>query len=239
VRDMSTRRILAVFRKEMREYGRTGSIVAAMAIMPLIFLVQPIVAVAVVPASQAGGLAHEHFLLYMLAVPALVPATLAAYAVVGERHQQTLEPVLSTPLRRREFLLGKALAALVPSVAVAYLVYAAFIVYTRLSRPDVASVILQAPDIIAQLVFTPLIAAWSIWIGIAISARSRDIRVAQQVTILVSLPAVAVTSLTAFNVIRPTHALAVGLAVALLLADSLGWRFLERLINRERLVTDS
>ena len=146
--------------------------------------------------------------------------------------------MLSTPLRRREFLLGKALAALVASVAVAYLVYAAFIVYTRLSPPDVASVILQAPDIIAQLVFTPLIAAWSIWIGIAISARSRDIRVAQQVTVLVSLPAVAVTSLTAFNVIHPTHALAVGLAVALLIADSLGWRFLERLINRERLVTD-
>ena len=39
---------------------------------------------------------------------------------------------------------------------------------------------------------------------------------------LVSLPAVAVTSLTTFNVIHPTHALAVGLAEALLVADSLG-----------------
>ena len=125
-----------------------------------------------------------------------------------------------------------------PALA-AYAVYAAFIVYTQLSRPDVASVLLQAPDIIAQIVFTPLIAAWSIWVGIAISARSRDIRVAQQVTALVSLPAIAVTSLTAFNVIHPTRALAVSLAAALLIADGLGWRFLAGLIDRERLVTES
>jgi ABC-2 type transport system permease protein len=228
-----------VFRKELSEYRRNGSIVWAMAILPTIFLIQPIVAVSVVPAAEAGGLAHEHFLLYLLAVPALVPAALASYAVVGERHQQTLEPLLSTPLRRQEFLLGKALAALVPSVVVAYLVYAAFIVYTRLSRPDVASVLLQTPDIVAQIVFTPLIAAWSIWVGIAISARSRDIRVAQQVTALVSLPAIAVTSLTAFDVIHPTRALAMGMALALLIADSLGWRFLAGLIDRERLITES
>jgi ABC-2 type transport system permease protein len=236
---MSGRRVRAVLRKEMSEYRRNGSIVWAMAILPIIFLIQPIVAVSVVPTAQAGGLAHEHFLLYMLAIPALVPATLASYAVVGERHQQTLEPLLGTPLRREEFLLGKALAALVPSVVVAYLVYVAFVVYTQVSRPDVASAILQAPDIIAQVIFTPLIAAWSIWIGIAISARSRDIRVAQQVTAVVSLPAIAVTSLTAFDVIHPTRALAVGLAAALLIADGLGWRFLTGLIDPERLVTES
>jgi len=52
--------------------------------------------------------------------PALRPrpadtALLAAYAVVGERRQGTLEPVLTMSLRREEFLLGKALAALCPS----------------------------------------------------------------------------------------------------------------------------
>jgi len=46
----------------------------------------------------------------MLAIPALVPATLAAFAIVGERQQGTLEPVLGTPIHREELLLGKALA---------------------------------------------------------------------------------------------------------------------------------
>jgi ABC-type Na+ efflux pump permease subunit len=58
----------------------------------------------------------------MLGIPALVPATLAAYAVVGERQQGTLEPVLSTPIRREELLLGKALAVLIPLVAISYAV---------------------------------------------------------------------------------------------------------------------
>src|SRR5213596_2514685 len=40
----------------------------------------------------------------------------------------TLEPVLTTPIPREEFLLAKALAALVPSVVIAYAVYAFFVV---------------------------------------------------------------------------------------------------------------
>jgi ABC-2 type transport system permease protein len=57
------------------------------------------VAVLNLSSSASSGLGHEHVLLYMLAIPALVPATLAAYSVVGERQQATLEPVLGTPMR--------------------------------------------------------------------------------------------------------------------------------------------
>jgi hypothetical protein len=117
---VSRRRVRAIFRKELREYRRNRTIVTGMAILPLIFLVQPLVAVLNLGASASGGLAHENELLYLLAIPALVPATLAAYSVVGERQQGTLEPVLGTPIRREEFLLGKALASFVPSVAISY-----------------------------------------------------------------------------------------------------------------------
>jgi ABC-type transport system involved in multi-copper enzyme maturation permease subunit len=74
------------------------------------------------PASAASALQHGGPLLYLLGIPALAPALLAAYSVVGERQQGTLEPVLTTPVRREEFLLGNALAALVPSVAVTTLI---------------------------------------------------------------------------------------------------------------------
>ena len=72
--------------------------------------------------------------------------------------------------------------------------------------------------------FTPLLAGWSIWVGMAISTRSSDPRVAQQLGMLASLPSIAVTTLIAFNVIRATLGLALGLAVALLLGNRLGWR---------------
>ncbi len=42
---ISARRVRAIFRKELREYRRNGPIVAAMAILPLIFLIQPLVLV--------------------------------------------------------------------------------------------------------------------------------------------------------------------------------------------------
>ena len=235
---VSTRRIRAIYRKELREYRRNGTIISAMAILPLIFLIQPLVVAFALPPSASNELAHEHLLLYMLAIPALVPAAVAAYAVVGERQQGTLEPVLTTPLRRDEFLLGKALASLVSSVAIAYVVYAVFLASVGLfAHPAVASALLRWPDILAQVLFTRLIAAWSIWVGIGFSARSNDVRVAQQLGMLASLPTVVVTSLIAFNAIHVTVGLAIGLAAALLLLDGLGWRITSATFNRERLIT--
>ena len=237
-RRLSVRRVRAMFRKELREYRRNVPIVVAMAIIPLIFLIQPLVLVFGLPAEASGAIAKEHLLLYMLGIPALVPPLIAAYSVVGERNQGTLEPVLTTPVRREELLLGKGLASLVPSVVVAYAVYAVFIAAVALfADPAVATALLQWQQILAQVLFTPLIAAWSIWLGMGISAKTNDIRISQQLGVLASLPSVAVTSLLAFNVIYPTRALTLGLAAVLLLLDALGWRIISPLFNRERLIT--
>jgi ABC-2 type transport system permease protein len=234
---VSRRRVRAVVRKELLDLRRNRSVVVTMAVFPLIFLVQPLVVVLRVPVSASAGLGQMHLLLYMLAIPVLVPATIAAYSVVGERQQDSLEPILTTPVRRDEFLLGKALAALIPSVAVAYAVYAVFVACAVLfAQPGVAQAILQGPDILAQILFTPLLAVWSIWIGIAISTRSSDIRVAQQLSLLGSVPAVLVTSLIAFDVVHATVGLAALLAATLLVADILGWQVVSRMFDRERLV---
>jgi ABC-type transport system involved in multi-copper enzyme maturation permease subunit len=237
---LSRRRVRAIFIKELREYRHNGNIIFAMAILPLIFLIQPLIQVFALPTTASVGLRHEHALLYMLGIPVLVPAALAAYSVVGERLQGTLEPVLSTPVRSEELLLGKAVAAFVPSVAVAYAVFALFIILVEVfARSAVASALLRGPDLLAQLVFTPLLATWSIWIGIAVSARSNDPRVAGQLSLLVSLPIVAVTSLVAFNVIPATLETAVVLGGALLILVPAGGRFATALFDRERLITST
>jgi ABC-type transport system involved in multi-copper enzyme maturation permease subunit len=235
---VSTRHVRAIFRKELREYRRNGSLVVGMAIIPLLFCVQPLVSVFALRASASAALSHEHVLLYMLGIPAIVPAFVAAYSVVGERQQGTLEPVLSTPIRREELLLGKALAALLPSIAVAYAVYALFLACVELfALPAVASALIRSPDLLAQLLFTPLLAGWSIWIATAISTRSSDPRTAQQLGALASLPSVAVTTLIALNVIHPTLGLATVAAVVLLLLNRLGWRVTSAMFDRERLIT--
>jgi len=235
---MSMRRIRAIVRKELREYRRNRTLVVTMAIVPLIFSIQPLIAVFGLASSDSSTLAHEHVLLYMLGIPVLVPVFVAAYAVAGERQQGTLEPVLTTPIQREEILLGKALACLVPSVVVAYAVFAVFLAVVALfAHPGVASALIQGPDLLTQLVFTPLLATWSIWVGIGLSTRLSDVRVAQQLASLASLPPLFVAVLIALNVIHATLGLGLGLGAVLLLGDGLGWRITAATFDRERLVT--
>jgi ABC-type Na+ efflux pump permease subunit len=209
-----------------------------MVVTPLIFVIFPLVAVIVVPASSAPAFLSGDPLVILLGIPAIVPSVVAAYSVAGERGQGTLEPVLTTPIRRSELLLAKALAVLVPSLAVAYVVYAFFLTCTKLfAAPAVASAILQVPDILAQLLFSPLVAVWSIWIGIAVSTRSNDVRVAQQLGALASLPVILLVYLIPFGVIPTTPGVAFGFAAVLLVLDGLGWRIVSAAFDRERLVT--
>ena len=235
---MSATRIRAIFRKELRDYRRNNSVVVAMAVLPLIFLIQPLVQVFSLPASSASTLANKEPLLYMLGIPALVPAALAASSVVGERQLGTLEPVLTTPIRREEFLLAKALAVLAPGLAVSYGVFLLSALGIELfADPAVASAVLHGPELLAQVLFTPLVAAWSIWLGIAISSRTHDTRVAQQLSMLASLPMVLVAALIAFGVIHATAGLALALGAALLIFDVQGWRIVSPMLDRERLIT--
>jgi ABC-2 type transport system permease protein len=234
---INTRRVRAIVRKDITEYRRSKSIVFTMMILPMMFLVEPLVSVLTLPTSGSVALRHQQPLLYLLALPALVPAILAAYAVAGERQQGTLEPVLTTPIKREEFLLAKALAALIPSVAVAYVVYGVFLAAVEIfAKPGVATALIHWPELLAQLVFTPLIAAWSIWLGITISTRASEVRVAQQLGLLANLPSVAVTTLIAFQVIPQTRAVALAGAVVLIVLIRFGWRIAAAAFDRERLI---
>jgi ABC-2 type transport system permease protein len=229
---------MAIVRKELRDYRRNRYIIVTMAIVPTVFLVQPLVYILKLPPAASVSLHHAHELLYMLGIPVLAPSVVAASSVVTERQHGTLEPVLTTPIRREEFLLAKALAPLLPSLVVSYVVYGVFVLVVELfARPGVGSALLQAPDVLAQVIFTPLLALWSIWVGIAISTRSSDIRAAQQLSVLGSLPLVAVTTLLAVNVLHPTLGLALGLGLAMVVVDRLGWRVVSALFDRERLIT--
>src|SRR6266536_1770467 len=186
-----------------------------MAFFPLLFVILPTIQLLLVNASASSAKLDAHIglsLLYMLMIPAMVPSVLAAYCVVGEREQGTLEPVLITPIRREEFLVGKALAVLVPTLGIAYLVFGIFLgVAAIFAQPGAASAVFEGSHLLVQLLFTPLLAGWSIW--------------------------AVIVALMSFHVIVPTLGLALGLAGALLIVDALGWRAVAAMFDRERLIT--
>ncbi len=238
---MSLARIRAVVRKEMRDYRRNRFVITTMAVLPLIFLIAPKITLIRIPGSASGTLVERAVgttSLLLFVVPLVIPTVVTAYSVIGERDQGTLEPFLTTPVRREELLLGKAAAAFAPSVIVAYAVYAIVVVSISLgAAPVVGDALLHPPQVLAQVLFTPLLAAWAIWVGIAMSVRAGDARAAQQLATLASLPALAFTSLISFHVITPSVPLAIGLALALLALDTAGWRIVSNMFDRERLIT--
>ena len=238
---MSFDRIGAVMRKEVREFRRNRFVVGTMAVTPIIFLITPLVTLFNVPASASGTQVRSAvglLSLLMLIIPLVIPPVIAAYSVVGERLQGTLEPVLTTPVRPDELLLGKAGAAFVPSVLIAYGIYFVAAIAVRVgAAPVVSDVVWHTPQMLAQLLFTPLLAGFSIWVGIGISARASDVRVAQQLATLAGLPLLAFTSLISFQVIKPTVPIAIGLAVALFVLDVSAYRVVARMFDRERLIT--
>jgi len=238
---VSTERIGAVVRKELRDFRRNRFLVATMAILPFVFLISPMITLLRIPASAPASLVDRSVgvtSLLLFVVPAVIPPIMAAYSVIGERDQGTLEPFLTTPIRPDELLLAKAFAVFVPSVLVAYGIYFAFAIAVRFGATHaVGAAVWHTPQMLAQLVFTPLIATWAIWVGIAMSVRARDVRVAQQLATLASLPALGITTLITFRVITPSVQLAVALAAARLALDSRAWRFGSKLFDRERLIT--
>ena len=158
--------------------------------------------------------------------------------MVGERDQGTLEPVLTTPVTGRELIIGKAIAAILPAVVLSYFIGAVFGVVVRVQgNADVISIVWAPAQVVAQILFAPLLAAWSTWVGMAISARTNDVRVAQQLSSLGSLPMLALTSLFSFGVLTPTVPLAILFAVALFVIDSFAWRVVAVLFDRERLIS--
>ncbi len=216
-------RVRAVLRKELREFRRNKLVVGTMAVLPLIFFAIPTGGVLTLNAGTAPDAiraAVGSALLGFFLVPLMLPTVIAGYGVVGEREQGTLEPVLTTPVRREELLIGKALAAIAPSVGMAYALFALFVIVVGLfAVREVVTLVLEPAIVVAIAPFTPLLAAFSIWVGLAISARSSDIRVAQQLSALAMLPMVGILWLFAFRVIAPTLTVAVAGAVLLAILD--------------------
>jgi ABC-type Na+ efflux pump permease subunit len=223
-------RVGAILLKELRDYRRNRFVIGTMAMVPVLFIILPMIQLFAANATGKDLGVHVGLsFLYLLVIPVMMPSVVSAYSVVGEREQGTLEPVLITPIRREEFLIGKALAAFVPTLVIAYAVFGVFLGAAALfANPVIDSAIYAGTHVLVQLVFTPLL--------IAVSARSTDVRAAQQLSVLGGVPLV-ILALMSLNVITVSTALALGLAVALLAVDLLARRVVATMFDRERLVT--
>ena len=209
-------RVLAVFEKEILEIIKNKLLLFGLVPLPLIFVAIPLVFVYFTgdapvepkeaeiylrlspafanmdPRIVAQVVMVGQFMFLMLLTPVMVPMTIAAFSVIGEKQARSLEPLLATPIRTWELLLGKSLAATVPAVAVTWLSYAILLLgMAILANPVVFAAAASGMWILAMLVIAPLLAVFAVNLGVLISSRVNDTRVAQQIGGVVVLPFIA------------------------------------------------
>ena len=145
------------------------------------------------PKEAVQGFIATYFLILFMLIPTVVPLTMAIYSVIGEKSARTLEPLLAAPVGVGELLFAKSLASTVPSVIVTWIAYAIYLASVSSLGSRAAVNAVTAPRwILAIVVMVPLLTLLSVNLGILISTRVNDVRVAQQIGGLVVVPVVGI-----------------------------------------------
>ena len=121
---------------------------------------------------------------------ATVPTSIAAYSIVGEKVSRSLEPLLSTPTTDGEILLGKTLAALIPTLLA---MWAGAVLFQALIDLETVGPLgyLYYPNwqmVVELCVTMPLAALLAIEAAVVVSSRVTDVRSAQQYAAVVFVP---------------------------------------------------
>jgi ABC-2 type transport system permease protein len=148
------------------------------------------------PKLAAQGFIVSNFMAYFLLIPAMVPMVIASQSVIGERQTRSLEPQLATPLEIPEFIAAKTVAAAAPALLATWLVYVLYgLVNAWIADPRLLQLVFSPVWLVAMATLVPLISLLSVLLGVIVSSRVDDPRIAQQVGGFVVLPIIAVAVL--------------------------------------------
>ncbi len=184
-------RLRTLLLKEWEEARRIKMVIYGVVFLPLFML-----GLAVLMAWQARDLPLEAqavmlntSLLYFVILPIMIPLSIAVYAIVGEKEQGTLEPLLATPLTETELFMGKGLAAVIPALIITWLTYGAFLAVTWALLGAIPEGVLSAPWLASVFLLSPLLAMFAVLVTVLVSSRTTDPRAAYQFSSLALLPA--------------------------------------------------
>lgn len=265
---MNLTRIYAVLRRELQEMLKSRGLLLAIFVPPLVFTVLPLVAIfilsqVIAPGATSGdedlgGLARmmpelrnwaplevvlfiilQQFLTFFLMMPLIVPLSIAAQSIVGEKQNKSLEPLLATPIKTGELLFAKALSAVVPGVLVTWVSFLLFMVGARLliSSDRVFDALWNPRWLVAMLILAPLLSLLSVSIAVVVSSRVNDTRTVQQVGGFIVLPIVVLGVAQTTGLILLNTATFVLGAIVVAVIDFIILRIGARLFRREKILT--
>jgi ABC-2 type transport system permease protein len=133
----------------------------------------------------------------------LLPVGIASFSLIGEKLQNSLEPLLATPTTDGEILLGKTIAAFLPAVAINLIGAVVFCVLVDVFTRSTLGYLYYPNGGIFIIIFllAPLASILSVGYNILISSRVNDARTAYQLGALAILPLAVVYVLSEIRVI--------------------------------------
>lgn len=176
---------------------------------------------------------------FFAVMAAMLPTVIASYSFVGEKVERSLEPLLATPTTDGELLLGKCLAAFLPSMAATYIGAASFVaVIDAWSYMNQGVILLPNLNLALILGFiAPLACIVSVEANVIVSSRVSDVRAAQQLGGIVALPIILVLMLGSLFAFMPADLLALLISGVLAIAAVALFYVSKTTFRREEILT--
>ncbi len=257
-------KIQTIIRKEWAEVFKNRMVLFSVIFMPLLFTALPLVILAATGGSGVGDFTSDlpaqfrqlcppdltggqcfqvyivsQFLLLFMLMPLIIPVNIAAYSIVGEKTTHSLEPLLATPITTAELLTGKNLAAVIPAVVATWLSFALYAAGAGLivKSAKVTAALLNPIWLLAVILVGPLLAVLSVNFSIMVSSRVNDPRVAEQVSVVVILPVLALFFGQVAGLFLLNSQLILVMAAILVLVDFLMVYLAVKFFQRENILT--
>ena len=181
----------------------------------------------------------SQFMMLFMLMPLAIPVTIASYSIVGEKTTRTLEPVLATPIKTWELLVGKGLAAGIPAIAATWLSFLIFILGATFlaAGPDLIGRLLDPLWLMAVFIVGPLLAVAAVSVAVMVSSRANDPRVAEQLSMLVVIPLLGLFFAQIAGLIYINRAVILWIALGIAALDAVLLYFATLLFQREVILT--
>jgi ABC-2 type transport system permease protein len=170
---------------------------------------------------------------------AMLPTVIASYSFVGEKVERSLEPLLATPTTDGELLLGKCLAAFLPSMAATFIGAAGYVAVVD-SWSYMNQGVILLPNLNWALMVglvAPLACILSVEANVIVSSRVSDVRAAQQLGGIVVLPIILVLTLGSLFAFMPADLLALVISGVLAIAAVALFYVSKATFRREEILT--
>lgn len=180
----------------------------------------------------------RQFLIMFLIVPVISSLSIATYSIIGEKQNRTLEPILATPITTVELLIGKTVAATLPSIVVLWLLFLLYVASLYFFTPAaVLTHVVNRVAVVLVFLIGPLIAVLGLSVGVIVSSRSTDPRSAQQIGAVLVLPLIVLLVSQLTGIFFLTLPFVLAAAAFLAVIDFFVFRAGVALFQREKILT--